>query len=475
MEDIFSEITPQDSYIVVVNNSTGFSFIANLIDLYQPIIGSEATSFYLTLHNHLTMGETGYSDICLHRQLMSKMNLSFPIIMKARKTLEAIGLLKSKKFRHNENSEYLYEYTLLQPLTPKKFFQSDILSLLLINRIGKTSYQQLKNSLLKKVDWTKEKYIIEKEITKSFDEVFDSILTSELQVTSSSEAEELLQPCVYKDEQNNNISMKKKYLDMEFIKGMVSNLNQPDKNLDGKIITLLQELAFLYQLSEMEMIVLLNDHTIYNKNGRIEPEQLRTRAREKYQNSNKQIQIIKKDEIEAIKDKKKPEPENKAQRHKWILENYSPIELIQQYQGGGKVSDSDSKIIDSLIYDFQLSSEVVNVLIEYVMLSNDYKLPKNLIEKIAGHWKRLKISTVDEALAVAKKEHHLYKDWTGVNKSSSEQVKNKTASKIRKEKIPDYILNQDEKYHKNTNNNDNKVDPEKLEKINRLLKNLGEK
>lgn len=474
MDEIFSEITPQDSYIVVVNNSIGFPYISNLIDLYQPIIGTEATSFYLTLHNHLKMGEQGYSDMCLHRQLMSKMNLSFPIIMRARKTLEAVGLLKSKKFKHSENNEYLYEYNLLQPLTAKKFFQSDILSLLLVNRIGKTGYQQLKDKLLKKIDWNREKYILEKEITKSFDEVFDSILTSELQVASSLEADELFQPCVYKEEQNNNLSMKKKYLDIEFIKGMVSNLYQPGKNLDQKIIILLQELAFLYQLSEMEIVNLLNDHTIYNKTGRVDTEQLRIRAREKYQYSDKQIQIINKVEVESIKGKKLS-TEDKAQRHKWMLENYSPIELIQQYQGGGRVSDSDSKLIDSLLYEFKLSSGVVNVLIEYVMLSNDYKLPKNFIEKIAGNWKRLKISTVDEALAVAKKEHQSYKEWTGVNKSTSGQVKNKTAGKIRKEKIPDYILNQDEKYHKNTDNNDNKVDPEKLEKINRLLKNLGEK
>ncbi|MGD9677546.1 MAG: replication initiation and membrane attachment family protein [Vulcanibacillus sp.] len=478
MENVFSEITPQDSYIVVVSNSIVFPYISNFIDLYQPIIGLEATSFYLTLHNHITMGEVGYSKICLHRQLMSKMSLSFPVIMRARKTLEAIGLVKSKKFKHIENNEYIYEYNLLQPLSAKEFFQSDILSLLLINRIGKTSYQQLRERLLKKVDWDKEKYIIVEEITKSFDEVFDSILTSEIEVPAGSEVEELLQKCDYKDEQGSNIVMKKKYLDMEFIKGMVSNLYQLDKILDKKLVTLLQELAFLYQLSEMEIINLLNDHTIYNESGRIETEQLRTRARGKYQISNKEIQLVNKYDS-AKKDKEEqPSIENKAQRHKWILENYSPIDLIQQYQGGGKVSDSDSKIIDSLLYDFKLSSGVTNVLIEYVMLSNDYKLPKNFIEKIAGHWKRLKIATVEEALGVAKKEHQLYKEWTTPisSKNTSEQFKSRATAKVKKEKVPDYILNQEDKYHKNTNGNENnEVDSSKMANINRLLKNLGEK
>lgn len=89
---------------------------------------------------------------------------------------------------------------------------------------------------------------------------------------------------------------------------------------------------------------------------------------------------------------------------------------MKQYQGGGKIAEADLNLIEGLLIDYQLPSGVVNVLIEYIMLTNEYKLPKNLTEKIAGHWKRLKIKTVNEAQNVAKKEHQLYKEWKEVKK-----------------------------------------------------------
>lgn len=477
-----NEIAPQDSYIVLVNNSIDATIIANLIELYQPIIGIEAFSFYLTLSNHVSMGQKGYSDKCLHRQLMSKLNLSFPNIIKARKMLEAVGLLKTKKYKENKYSECLFEYTMNLPMNSKKFFQSDILSLLLLNRIGKKQFKVLKEKLLINNDWNKGEYIEEKEITKSFDEVFDSILVSDLQKGMDSEANDLIS--LY-DETNNNlsenrISIKKKYLDIEFIKGMVSNLYQLDKFLDRKSIFMLQELAFLYQFSEMEIINLLNDHTIYNSNGRIDEELLRNRAREKYQYDQKEVMVVNKEKYEKQTKKteqKMPNVNDKEQRHIWILENYSPIELMQQYQGEGKIPNADIKLIDNLLYEYKLTPGVINVLIEYVLLSNDYKFPKNLVEKIAGQWKRLRINTVKNALELAKKEHKMYSEWkdssSKTKNNTKESNKNTKKSNVKKEKIPEYILNQDKKY--DGSKKEEQIDPVKQANLDRLLKNLGEK
>ena len=169
---------------------------------------------------------------------------------------------------------------------------------------------------------------------------------------------------------------------------------------------------------------------------------------------------------------------NFTKKHKWVLENFSPVELMEQYQGGGKIPDADLAIIEGLLYDYKLPYNIVNVLIEYVMLTNDYKLPRSLIEKIAGHWKRLKIGSVDEALEVAKKEHQLYKEWKDTNQKKNTQSDKKakqSTTKGKKEKVPDYILKQEEKYHQNNNNNQEQViNQEKKAKIDKLLKDLGE-
>ncbi|OEF98102.1 hypothetical protein BHF71_03545 [Vulcanibacillus modesticaldus] len=474
MSIIFNEITPQDPYIVSFNESIELSHISYIIDLYQPIIGSKATIFYITLINHLSIGQIGISESRLHRHLMSQMNLSFPEIITARKMLEAIGLLKSVRYQHKETGEYIYEYSLSRPLNPVAFFQSDILSVLLLNRIGKTQFKILKERMTKNLSWNRGEYIKDEDITKAFDEVFDSILASELTVAPGSEEEALIQQPVdeeYVNKSNAKINLKRRYLDIEFIKGMLGNIYQVEKNFDREMIELLQELAFLYQLSEIEIINLLRDHTIYDDTGKIDKQLLRNRMREKFQYQKKEVVIVNKEN--KTFDKEPSNIKDKAQRHVWILENYSPIELMQQYQGGGKVPDADLRLIEGLLYDYQLPTGVVNVLIEYIMLSNDYKLPKNLTEKVAGHWKRLKITTVEEALSVAKKEHQLYKNWKENNKQTSKS--NIKQSVNRKEKVPDYILLQEQKYHQKSDEKDiNKIDQEKKAKIDQLLKDLGE-
>ena len=51
---------------------------------------------------------------------------------------------------------------------------------------------------------------------------------------------------------------------------------------------------------------------------------------------------------------------------------------------------------------------VVNVLLEYVMLSTDMKLPKSYVEKIADHWNRKNLKTAKEAMDLARQERDKY-------------------------------------------------------------------
>ena len=53
----------------------------------------------------------------------------------------------------------------------------------------------------------------------------------------------------------------------------------------------------------------------------------------------------------------------------------------------------------------KLMPGVINVLIDYVLKTNNMKLNKNFIETIAGHWKRKNIETVSEAIEECRKEH----------------------------------------------------------------------
>jgi replication initiation and membrane attachment protein len=119
---------------------------------------------------------------------------------------------------------------------------------------------------------------------------------------------------------------------------------------------------------------------------------------------------------------------------------------LEVYQQGSKIPDADIDLVESLVTEYQLPSPVINVLIEYVMLTQQYKLPKALVEKIAGHWKRLKLATAHDALELAKKEHQIYKQWSGRNNKETRSADNKKAkSPIKKDKLPKWVEEQLEK------------------------------
>ena len=49
-----------------------------------------------------------------------------------------------------------------------------------------------------------------------------------------------------------------------------------------------------------------------------------------------------------------------------------------------------------------MPSGVVNVLIDYVLNISDGRLPKQLVEKIAGEWQRKEIDNTEKAIAQVK-------------------------------------------------------------------------
>ena len=87
----------------------------------------------------------------------------------------------------------------------------------------------------------------------------------------------------------------------------------------------------------------------------------------------------------------------------------------------------------------KLTPGVINVLIDYVLKTNNMKLNKNLIETIAGHWKRKNIETVKEAIEECRKEHKKFKKQEPV------------AQTKKKNKVPEPVW-LDKTIEKNTDN-----------------------
>ena len=74
------------------------------------------------------------------------------------------------------------------------------------------------------------------------------------------------------------------------------------------------------------------------------------------------------------------------------------------------------KILENLLQDIKLNPAVINVLVDYVLSTNNNKLSKSYVETIAGQWKRSGIETASEAMDMAKKEHNKAKKTTDNNR-----------------------------------------------------------
>ena len=165
MKDI--NILPADTF-VVVNRTILNEHDRKIISmLYQPIIGSIATSLYYTLWADLDKTELLSAEYT-HHHLMTSLRIKMDSIITARKKLEAVGLLKTFVKKGNINN---YVYEMFSPISAAEFLNHPILNIVLYNNVGKKEYE----SIVKYFKVPKLSLASYEEITSRFDDVFESV------------------------------------------------------------------------------------------------------------------------------------------------------------------------------------------------------------------------------------------------------------------------------------------------------------
>jgi len=160
-------ILPADTFVVVNRTILNEKDRRIINMLYQPIIGSIATSLYYTLWSDLDKTEL-LSLEYTHHHLMTSLRIKMDAIVTARKKLEAIGLVKTFIKKEAVNS---YVYEIFSPISAEEFFNHPILNIVLYNNVGKKEYENLLNYFkVPKINLSGYE-----EITSHFDEVFESI------------------------------------------------------------------------------------------------------------------------------------------------------------------------------------------------------------------------------------------------------------------------------------------------------------
>ena len=109
----------------------------------------------------------------------------------------------------------------------------------------------------------------------------------------------------------------------------------------------------------------------------------------------------------------------------YYFETTSPHDFLYEKNNNVEPSNTELKLIESLMIDYNLNPGVVNVLIDYVLRINNNKLTKSFLTTIASQWVRAKIETVEQAMKMAEKEY-----------SNRNTFKEK---KVSVEKVPDWF------------------------------------
>lgn len=410
-------ILPADTFIVVNRTILSENDRKIISMLYQPIIGSIATSLYYTLWADLDKAEILSSEYT-HHHLMSSLRIKMEHIVIARKKLEAVGLVKTYVKKSDVNS---FVYELFSPISASEFFNHPILNIVLYNNIGKKEYE----NLLKYFKVPRINLSSYEDITSSFDSVFDSA------------------PGTVYDNLNEDLRVNKtgdikidKTFDFDLLISSVPSGVITNKTFSKEVKELINNLSFVYNLDEMEMKSSILSSI--KENGLIDKVALRKSVKNyyKFSNENKLPKLVYKSQPEYLKSP--VGSESKRAKMIYVFENTSPYNFLRGRSNGAKPSTRDLGILESLLNDFKLNPGVVNVLIDYVLKINNKKLTKNFLEAIASQWKRLNIETVEEAMKAAEKEYKKMKKLNEMPKVQSmgkENLPEWFDQNINKEKI----------------------------------------
>lgn len=377
-----NSLLPADTYTII--NQTILTEVDKkiIISLYEPIIGPIAVSLYLTFWADLDKLELMSKDFT-HHHLMTILKSKLTDIENARKSLEAVGLLKSYIKRNDNINEYLYE--LYSPLSASEFLNHPVLSVLLLNNIGENEYNILLNSY-KKYNFNKSDY---EEITSSMNETFKSVNEN-----------------VFEE----NIRNTKKLginiassIDFELLESTLPKGLVTSKTFNKKTKDLINQLAFIYNIDSVKMSEIIR--LVIDEYGIINKDKLRSATRKNYEyNNNGSLPtIVYRTQPEYLKSPSGDLSNRGKMIH--VFENTKPYDFLKSRNKGIKPTSRDLKILEHIAVDFDLPPGVVNVLVDYALLVNNGKLNNAYMEAIASTWSRKGIKTVEDAMNLAEKGH----------------------------------------------------------------------
>ncbi len=445
---LYKELQPVDSFEVKLAHPFSAYDRQMLTLFYQPLIGPEATSLFMTLW---TDAESREPQEHSHYYLMNMSSFPLQSIFEARLSLEAIGLLRTyKKQDEIEKRSFLYE--LLPPLDAPSFFNDPLLSTFLFSKIGEHPYRQLRSRFLEE-PIAKEKYT---DVSRTFLDVFQPARGDQAtEMTAGMQFQGKMEPT--------GVPFYASNFNFDLFYNGLSEQMIPKASLRAVSQEVIASLAFLYSLSALDMqkVVMI----AMDENHQLTEEKIRKAAAEFYKmNTSKQPPKLQSVFNMPVPQEAPKENMSRDEELLFYLEHTAPKDMLR------KVSKKEPFLVDvqlaeRLINLHKFPVGVVNVLLQYVMLRNDGKITSSFVERIASHWANKHVNDAKTALQLSREEHDQYMKWLKEGK----QAPTRTRKPTREEKVPEWFATRDEKKKKVEKPDDFNVEEERQ----KLMKELG--
>lgn len=341
--------------------------VSSLSLLYAPLIGSDALLLYLAFESFLERNNLKSEEI-IHQDFLEIYSLTLNSFLKARYKLEGIGLLNTYV---KDNS---FIYVICPPLTPKNFLKDVTLGLYLYSKVRRETFDLIcKHFKIERVDKTDFE-----NITKSFDEVYDS------KVDNSITYEKFQYILGRNPSKNIKLSSENKIDFDEFTKNI--NLDFLETGITEQFKTQIITIAFVYHFDVADMISLYNDSI--NKSGLYDYRLLKKKANILFKyKKNMNGPILESKDSQEVTD-------NDLINY---LEKVSPSDFLEDI-----IPNYPPKYLDTIndIYtNIELPRGVLNCMIMKIIKEKGGELPSlKYFQRVSESWIKDNIFTTDAAI-----------------------------------------------------------------------------
>ncbi|MGY3724031.1 replicative DNA helicase loader DnaB [Granulicatella balaenopterae] len=407
MEYAWSKLTPKDALQIWQPKWITELDLRYLTHLYQPFIGQTATILYTTLFYEISPSNY-YSEWFRIGDMLAVLNIGMAKFYEAKTRLEGIGLLKTYQLQKEDGNYYKLE--LIPPVAPDRFFRDPLLSSLLISQIGHQRFAilQRRYSIAKEYDESQE-------VTANFSDVFvapfnvtdyqvDHYRNKHLMDSSDAEVPQLVEDT----------------FNWELLYSLLKSQFVSKEFLTEEVKRVILTLHVQYGVSEEDMVPYIMYATDLST-GITDPDELMKlmlNSYEELQKTKKIAQKKSKQQAKKIEKIKNQATVNDIEAFKINLSYSDPayslvkvakkmncmefLESIKK-QRHGYVAASEQRVLRDLVDLSGLPSEVINILIHYILVVQDNtSLTKNFADAIANDWGQRQLKTAEDAVTVVR-------------------------------------------------------------------------